>query len=138
MKLSENISKSTVFVRKINAINLNSPKKLQKLKSDNKGRNKLKIGGGIDPNLNFMVVEVDYQFIYKKLACMIDLELICRIEFNEELKDMPQKKEINSLIDEVIPLFDKKIDQINELMDTNISTISKITSKSKSGNKDGN
>lgn len=136
MTLTENILKSEAFAKKINAINFDH-QKISNLKS-HKGQSRATVAIKLDNNEKYphFLVEIDYKFTYEKASCIVELELVGKVDLKEKINSKPTKNEIDSLISSLNPSFDNIIQKINDIMGVTIPTLSKVTKRK--GNQDGN
>ncbi len=132
MNLAGHISKSNITMQKIHAINLDTKDILSELKK-HKGRAKLSISIGQedDEENTYFLIDLDYEFIYNKLPCSIEMGLNCRVDLDIKL-EKNDVKGVNSIINKLTPDFDEEINKVNEIMGTKIPSLSKIQSRSKS------
>lgn len=139
MNIIDNIKETNIYVKKINVINLKPTENLGSC-DDNisvtmpvKDRAKLGISVGLaNKSKDNIILEIEYQFIANEFLTEVDMVFNGLIKFKEELDTSPSQDDVTNIIDKKIKCkLDKKIEDLNKVLDTDMPVISEIMDKPK-------
>jgi hypothetical protein len=115
-------------VKKLIVTNLSKCESLESLKKQ-KGNVRLSYSVGIDEDNDKINMELNYLFGYEKIPYEIDLILIVSADLTKKLEAEPSPDAIIKLVDDLNPNIDKKIEELNNFLGTNVPSVSQVSSK---------